>query len=71
MDRYTLLLLLAELCHDKRENTVIHFHAYLYGHDVKIRTDHSAVKAVLITPGKHAHCWTKFYGSGVRAVVII
>jgi len=39
-----------------------HFHAYLYVHDVKIRTDHSAVKAVLSTPGKHIHYWTKFYG---------
>ena len=36
---------------------VSHFHAYLYGHDVHVFTDHSAVKAVLETPnpsGKHA-----------------
>ena len=35
---------------------VSHFHAYLYGHDVHVFTDHSAVKAVLETPnpsGKH------------------
>ena len=29
---------------------VTHFHAYLYGNDVTIYTDHSAVKAVLETP---------------------
>ena len=36
---------------------VSHFHAYLYGHDVEVRTNHSAVKAVLSTPspnGKYA-----------------
>ena len=36
---------------------VTHFHAYLYGHDVLVYTDHSAVRAVLETPsvsGKHA-----------------
>ena len=27
-----------------------HFHAYLYGHNVVVYTDHSAVKAVLETP---------------------
>ena len=52
---------------------VSHFHAYLYGHDVEVRTDHSAVKAVLSAPspnGKHAHWWSKVYSSGVRAVTI-
>ena len=29
---------------------VKHFHAYLYGHDVVVYTDHSAVKAVLTNP---------------------
>ena len=51
----------------------LHFHAYLYGHDVEIRTDHSAVKAVLSTPspnGKHARWWTKVYSSGVETVTI-
>ena len=36
---------------------ISHFHAYLYGHEVTIYTNHSAVKAVLETPspsGKHA-----------------
>ena len=53
---------------------VSHFHAYLYGHDVEVRTDHSAVKAVLSAPspnGKHARWWSKVYSSGVRAVTII
>ena len=52
---------------------VSHFHAYLYGHDVEVRTDHSAVKAVLSAPspnGKHARWWSKVYSSGVRAVTI-
>ena len=34
-----------------------HFHAYLYGHEVTMITDHSAVRAILETPspsGKHA-----------------
>ena len=34
-----------------------HFHSYLYGHDVTVLTDHSAVKAVPCNPGgssKHA-----------------
>ena len=42
---------------------VSHFRAYLYGHDVHVFTDHSAVKAVLETPspsGKHA-CWQAFW----------
>ena len=52
---------------------VSHFHAYLYGHDVEVRTDHSAVKAVLSVPspnGKHARWWSKVYSSGVRTVTI-
>ena len=52
---------------------VSHFHAYLYDHDVEVRTDHSAVKAVLSTPspnGKHARWWTKVYSSGVGTVTI-
>ena len=34
-----------------------HYRAYLYGHEVTVVTDHSAVKAILETPspsGKHA-----------------
>ena len=52
---------------------VSHFHAYLYGNDVTVYTDHSAVKAVLETPNpsaKHARWWTKVYGSGVRNIQI-
>ena len=52
---------------------VSHFHAYLYGHDVHVLTDHSAVKAVLETPnpsGKHARWWSKIFGSGVRNINI-
>ena len=51
-----------------------HFHAYLYGHNVTVYTDHSAVKAILETPspsGKHARWWSKVYGSGVKSVHII
>ena len=39
-----------------------HFHAYLYGNEVIVYTDHSAVKAVLETPNpsaKHARWWAK------------
>ena len=52
---------------------VTHFHAYLYGHNVNVFTDHSAVKAVLETPspnGKHARWWSKLFGSGVRNIQI-
>ena len=45
--------------------SVSHFHAYLYGHDVVVYTDHSAVQAVLETPspnGKHARWWSKLFG---------
>ena len=53
---------------------VSHFHAYLYGNDVTIFTDHSAVKAVLETPSpssKHARWWSKVYGSGVQNIQIV
>ena len=53
---------------------ISHFHAYLYGHDVTVYTDHSAVKAVLETPSpsaKHARWWSKVYASGVRSVQIV
>ena len=54
--------------------TGIHFHAYLYGHEVTVFTDHSAVKAVLETPspcGKHARWWNKVFGSGVKKLDIV
>ena len=40
-----------------------HFHAYLYGNEVTIYTDHSAVKAVLETPNPSA--------SGVKNILIV
>ena len=53
---------------------VKHYRAYLYGHDVQVVTDHSAVKALLTNPsasGKHARWWLQVYGSGVRKVDIV
>ena len=53
---------------------VTHFRYYLYGHNVKIFTDHTAVKAVLGAPqpnGKHARWWSKVFGSGIKAVEIV
>ena len=50
-----------------------HYRAYLYGHEVTVVTDHSAVKAILETPspsGKHARWWLKVFGSGVKHVEI-
>ena len=50
-----------------------HFHYYLYGHKVKVYTDHTAVKAVLDAPnptGKHARWWTRVYGKGIKEVQI-
>ena len=52
---------------------VSHFHAYLYGHNVHVLTDHSAVRAVLETPtltGKHARWWSKVFGSGIKNITI-
>ena len=49
---------------------VTHFRAYLYGHDVIVYTDHSAVRAVLQTPspnGKHA-CMS---GIGAKSLQIV
>ena len=51
-----------------------HFHAYLYGHSMKVIIDHSAVKAILQTPsptGKHARWWSKVFSSGVADVEIV
>ena len=53
---------------------VTHFHSYLYGGDVTILTDHSAVKSILETSnptGKHARWWTRLYGRGVKSVTIV
>ena len=46
-----------------------HFHSYLYGHEVTVYIDHSAVKVVLEAPNlssKHARWWTKVYGQGMK-----
>ena len=53
---------------------ISHYRAYLYGHDVKVYTDHSAVKAVLGATnlsGKHARWWTKVYANGVQSLEIV
>ena len=54
--------------------SVSHFKAYLFGHDVIVYSDHSAVKAVLETTnpsGKHARWWTKVFGSGLKSINIV
>ena len=51
-----------------------HFHAYLYGHNVTIFTDHSAVRAILDKPesnGKHARWWLKVFGSGINNLKVV
>ena len=51
-----------------------HFRHYLYNQNVRIYTDHAAVKSVLLNPnisGKHARWWTKVFGSGLREVGIV
>ena len=53
---------------------VTHFRAYLYGHDVIVITDHSAVRAVLQTPspnGKHARWWSRVFGIGAKSLQIV
>ena len=53
---------------------VQHFRAYLYGHNVTVITDYSAVKAVLDKPGsngKHARWWLKIFSSGTGHVKIV
>ena len=50
-----------------------HYRACLYGHEVLVVTDHSAVKAILETPNpswKHAHWWLKVLGSEVKSLEI-
>ena len=51
-----------------------HFHAYLYGHNVQVVTDHSAVNALLGSPnssGEAARWWLRVFGTGVRKVDIL
>ena len=50
---------------------ISHFRVYLYGCEVKILTDHSAVKTILEAPnlsGKHARWWLKVFGCGIGKV---
>ena len=50
-----------------------HFKAYLYGQKVKVLTDHTAVKSVLLNPnanGKHARWWTRVFDNGISDVAI-
>ena len=52
---------------------ISHFKSYLYGHDVKVYTDHSAVCAVLQNPhggGKYTRWWLKVHDSGLKSVSI-
>ena len=53
--------------------SVSHFRNYLYGQDVAIYTDHTAVTAVLQKPNasaKHTRWWLKVHGSGLKNVTI-
>ena len=53
---------------------ITHLCVYLYGHNVTVYTDLTAMKAVFETPslnGKHARWWTKVYGSGAESVHIV
>ena len=53
---------------------VQHFRVYLYGHNVTVITNHSAVKCILDKPssnGKHARWWLKVFGSEVGKLKII
>ena len=50
---------------------ISHFKPYLYGRDVMVFTDHSAVCTILQNPhasGKHARWWLKVHGSGLKSV---
>ena len=53
---------------------VSHFRHLVYGHNVTVVTDHTAVKAVLgsSTPSsKHARWWDRVYGCGAKSIEII
>ena len=52
---------------------ISHWRAYLYGQEVMVYTDHSAVCSILQNPyssGKHARWWLKVHGSGIKSVCI-
>ena len=49
------------------------FKVYLYGQKVKVITDHTAVKSILLNPdvsGKHARWWAKVFESGIGDITI-
>ena len=51
-----------------------HFRTYLYGHNVTVITNHSAVRAILDKPEsnrKHARRWLKVFGSGINQLKVI
>ncbi len=62
---------LAEILGDRIRDTRSHYHAYLYGHDVVVYTDHSAVKANPQANGKHARWWSQVYCSGIKNLEIV
>ena len=45
-----------------------HYRSYLYGQDVTVYTDHSAVNS---PSGKDARWWTKVCGAGIRNLKIL
>ena len=52
---------------------VSHFQCYLYGQEVVVYTDHSAVCTILSSPhgsGKHARWWVKVHGGGIKSMQI-
>ena len=49
-----------------------HFHYYLYGHKVKVITNHTTMKAVLDSPnpsGRHARWWMRVFGQGIELLI--
>ena len=52
---------------------ISHWRHYLYGQDVTVHTDHSAVCSILQNPnasGKHARWWLKVSGSGIKTLSV-
>ncbi len=48
-----------------------HFRSYLYGQEVVVYTDHSAVCSILSSPhnsGKHARWWMRVHCGGVKSL---
>ncbi len=83
MIKFIQSLTVVELCHLQSSGTKLetlavvwaikHYLAYLYGHNVVVYTDHSAVRAVLNSPqlnGKHARWWSLIHGGGIKNLEI-